>query len=379
MFCCILGGNPQVVASNRQSPISTHHTSRNAPATPATATTMADNTSSSRPPAKSPPTLSSALASSIRHHARIIDGRDAQQHQYDEERISTLSTSTERAFESEAKLAVETRQYEGIRDTDLLDFVSNPQDNGIFGRQQIDTQRTAKAGITAWFGGETQPEKKSVRFATDSNNYTSMMLESKLPKQWVRSNNFVVPPATSFRLATRHPSQGYYQPGVSRSNLQKQKRNDVLLRLIIAILCFGMSLTFVMFLSNGRWDAYMSSFVTSHTVNKDIEQDELDLYYPIWWKDEIDIPDMESRLVDLAGVTEFNVADITKERAPGRIETPFFWLIPKSGGNVIRAALESCERLVEASDLGAGFDQNVSSLFPFIRLTRFASSVNSPK
>ena len=339
---------------------------------------MADNTSSSRPPAKSPPTLSSALASSIRHHARIIDGRDTQQHQYDEERISTLSTSTERAFESEAKLAVETRQYEGVRDTDFLDFVSNPQDNGIFGRQQIDTQRTAKAGITAWFGGETQPEKKSVRFATDSNNYTSMMLESKLPKQWVRSNNFVVPPATSFRLATRHPSQGYYQPGVSRSNLQKQKRNDVLLRLIIAILCFGMSLTFVMFLSNGRWDAYISSFV-SHTVNKDIEQDELDLYYPIWWKDERDIPNMESRLVDLAGVTEFNVADITKERAPGRIEVPFFWLIPKSGGNVIRAALESCERLVEASDLGAGFDQNVSSLFPFIRLTRFASSVNSPK
>ena len=342
---------------------------------------MADNISSSRPPTKSPPTLTSALASSIRHHARIIDGRDDQQQQYDEEHISNLSTSTERAFESEAKLAIATRQYEGIRDTDLLDFVSNPQDNGIYGRQQIDTQRTSdsKMGISSWFRGETQQEKKSVRFATDSNNYTSMMLESKLPKQWVRSNNFVVPPATSFRLATRHPSLGYFQQGVSRSNIQKQKRNDVLLRLIIAILCFGMSLTFVLFLSNGRSDAYISSFVrNSHVVNKHIEQDELELYYPIWWKDQRDLPDMESRLVELVGVTDFNVADVSKERAQGRIETPLFWLIPKSGGNVIRTALESCERLVEASDLGVGLDQNVSVLFSFASLTRFECK-NSPK
>jgi hypothetical protein len=69
---------------------------------------------------------------------------------------------------------------------------------------------------------------------------------------------------------------------------------------------------------------------------------------------------MEARQVELTGATEYNVADVAKERAPGRIETPFLWLIPKSGGNVIRTAFESCEKLIEASDLGIGSDQSVS-------------------
>ena len=322
------------------------------------------------PPAKPTPTLSSALASSIRHHARIIDGRDAQQQQqlhgvsiphpsYDEEHVA-LSTSTERGFEAEAKLAIKTRQYEGIRDTALLDFISNPQ--GDVGSHHLleasgRTTDNNKAGLSTWFRNEA-PKEKSVRFA-DAHNFTSMMLESKLPKQWGRSN-FIAPPPTSFRLATRHPSQGYYQPGVSRSSLQKRKRNDQLLRLIIAILCLGMSLTFVLFLSNGKWDAYMTSLVTSHPIIKSDDTDELELFYPVWWKDEKSVPNMEERQVELTGVTEFNVADVAKERAPGRIETPFLWLIPKSGGNVIRTALETCEKLVEASDLGIGSDQNVS-------------------
>jgi hypothetical protein len=333
---------------------------------------MADN-SIPTPTTKPTPTLTSALSSSIRHHARIIDGRDAQQQQlhgvsiphpaYDEEHVA-LSTSTERGFEYEAKLAVESRQYEAIRDTALLDFLSNPQGDvnptarqnpGASGRS-----KDTKAGLSTWFrGNEAAPKEKSVRFA-DAGNFTSvMMMDSKVPKQWGRSN-FVAPPPTSFRLATRHPSQGYYQPGVSRSALQNRKRNDQLFRLIIGILCFGMSLTFVLFLSNGKWDAYMSSLVTSHPVMKNSDQDELELFYPTWWREEKDVPDMEARQVELTGATEYNVADVAKERAPGRIETPFLWLIPKSGGNVIRTAFESCEKLIEASDLGIGSDQSVS-------------------
>jgi hypothetical protein len=122
-----------------------------------------------------------------------------------------------------------------------------------------------------------------------------------------------------------------------------------------------MSLTFVLFLSNGKWDAYVSSLVTNHPVMKNSqEQEELELFYPTWWKEERDVPDMEARRVELTGVAEYNVADVGKERAPGRIETPFLWLIPKSGGNVIRTAFESCEKLIEASDLGSGSDQGVS-------------------
>lgn len=332
---------------------------------------MTDNNTARPPPTKSPPTLAAALASSIRHHARIIDGRDPQQHlhgvsvpqsPHDEEHVA-LSTSTERGFESEAKLAAETRHYEGIRDTALLDFVSNPQGDGGRPSHSQETQgrsNDAKQGISAWFRGEA-PKEKSVRFATpdSGNDLTTVLMDSKLPKQWKRSN-FVAPPATSFRMATRHPSQGYYQPGVSRSTLQKRKRNDQLLRLGIAILCFATSLTFVLFLSNGKWDAYMSSLVTSHPVLKNNDRDELELFYPMWWKDEKSIPDMEARQIELTGVTEFNVADVVKERAPGRIETPFLWLIPKSGGNVIRTAFEACEKLVQASDLGVGSDQSVS-------------------
>ena len=279
----------------------------------------------------------------------------------------TLSTSTERGFESEAKLAVETRQFEGIRNTALLDFVSNPQGETAAARHPNNVESAAgrrnDPKISSWFRTEDAPKDKTVRFATDSDNFTSMIMENKVPKQWGRSN-FIAPPPTSFRVATRHPSQGYYQPGVSHSSLQKRKRNDQLMRLIIAILCFGMSLTFVLFLRNGKWDDYMSSLVTSRPIIKDSKHDELELFYPSWWRDEKPIPDMEERNVELIGVAEFNVADVAKQRAPGRIETPLFWAIPKSGGNVIRTVLESCHTLIEASDLGAGSNQNVSlSLF----------------
>ena len=275
---------------------------------------MADTTSRPATPTKSTPTLTSALASSIRHHARIIDGREAPKQlpglsiphpSYDEEQV-TLSTSTERGFESEAKLAVETRQFEGIRDTALLNFVSNPQGEATVRNPNVDAAGGRNdPKISSWFRPDDTRKDKTVRFATDSDNFTSMITGNRLPKQWGRSN-FIAPPPTSFRVATRHPSQGYYQPGVSRSSLQNRKRNDQLMRLIVFILCFGISLTFVLFLVNGKWDDYMSSVVTSRPIIKDSKDDELELFYPSWWRDEKPIPDMEDRNVELSGVAEFN-------------------------------------------------------------------------
>ena len=55
---------------------------------------------------------------------------------------------------------------------------------------------------------------------------------------------------------------------------------------------------------------------------------------------------------------EYNVAEVTKPIPPGRIETPFFWLVPRSGANAVRTVMSKCLRLAEASEAGAGEEQN---------------------
>ncbi|KAL3798069.1 hypothetical protein HJC23_012360 [Cyclotella cryptica] len=356
------------------------------------------------------PSLSAALASSIRHHARVIDGRDQQpqptlrggvpvkaSYEDDDDHVS-LSPAVELGFEKEARAAIQQRHYEGVRlaAPALLDFVANPRHEAKSpgGRSFLETSGQVvgrddaairKFAISSWFQGEDSAQwsgkkDKAVRFASDDAGLAAAISSGKPldPSRWGRSS-FVAPPPTSFRVATRHPSHyfgtgGYCDrraadagtSGVSPSSQtswhKRHRRNDQLLRLVVAILCFGVSLTFALFFGGGKLGMAMSSAAYERKMGKgslDKQTDDLELFYPVWWRDEAAVPDMEAKNVELTGVMEFNVADIEKPRAPGRIETPFLWLIPKSGANVIRTALSACLRLVEASDLGEGSDQNV--------------------
>ena len=70
---------------------------------------------------------------------------------------------------------------------------------------------------------------------------------------------------------------------------------------------------------------------------------------------------MEAKDVKFSPTLEYNAADVTSPRAPDRIETPFFWTVPRSGGNVVRTIMSKCLRLAEASEYGAGSDEAVSA------------------
>ena len=85
--------------------------------------------------------------------------------------------------------------------------------------------------------------------------------------------------------------------------------------------------------------------------------DKENIFYPDWWFEEKGIPDMESLDIKFNTMIEYSAADVTSKRAPDRIETPFFWFIKRSGGNVIRTIMRDCLMLAEASEYGAGSDQ----------------------
>jgi len=88
--------------------------------------------------------------------------------------------------------------------------------------------------------------------------------------------------------------------------------------------------------------------------------DDGDVFYPTWWESERGIPDMESKNIKFSSILEYHAADVASPRAPDRIETPFFWFVPRSGGNVIRTIMAQCLRLAEASEYGADYQANVS-------------------
>ncbi len=200
-----------------------------------------------------------------------------------------------------------------------------------------------------------------------------------------RAPKFVVPPPSSFRTATRHPS---HLPASSEFDdlearldaprrmlaaRKRHRRNDSMLRLMIAVLCFGTSLAFAIVYGEGRFGlavttmAYerkvdgrqdLSEQLDAHDLMQELMMKE-EVAYPDWWEREWGIPDMESRDIKFSPTLEYNAADVTTPRAPDRIETPFFWTVPRTGGNVIRTIMSTCLRLAEASEYGEGRDEPV--------------------
>jgi len=224
--------------------------------------------------------------------------------------------------------------------------------------------RFINRNISSWFGGG---EERAVRF--DDAALVADGGESIVGGLEPRTPTFVVPAPTNFRTTTRHPSHippsSQYDDVEARLDAprrmyaarKRHRRNDSMLRLMIAILCFGFSLAFATIYGEGKFGMALTTLAYDRkAVNRPdlLGTTNQEPIYPEWWEDEKGVPDMEAREIKLSPILEYNSADVTSPFISDRIETPFFWTVPRSGGNVIRTIMSTCLNLAEASEFGAG-------------------------
>jgi hypothetical protein len=348
--------------------------------------------------------LISALGQSIRHHARMIDGDQllpaestaakkaalAAYDPYQDDDHVSLAPAVELNYEKEAR---ESIQLEGGSSA-LRVFAanagvlgSNDNFNRGSGRRPgqtkvtplVDTSWTSRISLSNWFrnnnsdGSQDGAARRSTRFV-DSEDEVAAIIREGATGKGAGASTFVAPPPTTFRTATRHPSRlpAEFSTVEDRINAPKRilaarrrhRRNDSFLRLVVLMLCFALSLTFAIYLGSGRFGLAITSLAYERKAAryKDIENSQKameEVFYPEWWEAEKGIPDMASRGIEFMPTVEYNAADVDKPRAPGRIETPFFWTVPKSGANAVRTVMSKCLRLAEASEAGAGEELNV--------------------
>ena len=351
--------------------------------------------------------LVSALGLSIRHHARLIDGDQllpaestaakkaalAAYDPYQDDDHVSLAPAVELNYEKEAR---ETNRSDGGASS-LRAFVANAgvqsaeesSTRGSSGRSHstgpakleplVDTSWASRFSLSNWFTKLTSNRSDDTssrgRQVDREEDEVAAVIREGGARKGGGGSIFYVPPPTYFRTATRHPSRlpAEFATVEDRINAPKRilaarkrhRRNDSLLRLTVLMLCFVLSLTFALYFGSGKFGLAITSLAYERKVARINEIDSNqkhameDIFYPEWWESEKGIPDMASRSVDFMPTIEYNVADVDTPRAPGRIETPFFWLVPRSGANAVRTVMWKCLRLAEASEAGAGEELNV--------------------
>ena len=264
------------------------------------------------------PSLAMALTQSIRHHSKMIDGEQVPNTQtkqggvvkshydpYNDDDHVSLSPGVELNYEKEAKESYPPQQEQCMIAPVLRDYIANagvedpsskkdrkgllnPDNVRTVEQQQGRVEERLRSNaydsfttrftknITNWFGlnddeddGDARDEfdtggnvqRRSVRFADDGSTDSAVITAAiangeAMPSgsAFGRAPNFVVPPPTSFRTATRHPSQlpTEFDNIESRLNAprrilaarKRHRRNDSFLRLVLLVLCFALSLTF---------------------------------------------------------------------------------------------------------------------------------------
>ena len=274
--------------------------------------TMGYNTATA---ANDGPSLAMALTQSIRHHSKMIDGEQVPNTQtkqggvvrphydpYNDDDHVSLAPGVELNYEKEAKESYPPQQEQSMIAPVLRDYIANagvedpsakkdrkglhhPDNVRTVEQQQGRVEERLRSNaydsfttrftknITNWFGlndddddardefdtgGNVQ--RRSVRFAEDDGSTDSAVIAAAIangevvPGSFGRAPNFVAPPPTSFRTATRHPSQlpTEFDNMESRLNAprrilaarKRHRRNDSFLRLVLLVLCFALSLTF---------------------------------------------------------------------------------------------------------------------------------------
>eukprot|EP00578_Thalassiosira_sp_NH16_P004594 CAMPEP_0181131212 /NCGR_PEP_ID=MMETSP1071-20121207/30302_1 /TAXON_ID=35127 /ORGANISM="Thalassiosira sp., Strain NH16" /LENGTH=718 /DNA_ID=CAMNT_0023217385 /DNA_START=124 /DNA_END=2282 /DNA_ORIENTATION=+ len=377
------------------------------------------------------PSLAAALAQSIRHHARMIDGEQPSIKQqrvasrpaydpYEDDDHVSLAPGVELNYERDAQSApnnaVPSNNKQDAAPPALRDFVANaaaedtddgPKTGGGGGidrtveqqQERIDRLRDDsfgarfKTNISNWFGGfgadggvgggpDFSSRSRSVRFADDEDTVavaaaianTGRGVRDRGTRSEVRrASPRVVPHGDAAPFPS---SMGEFDNVESRLNAprrilaarKRHRRNDSFLRLMVDVL--RVSLTFAIIYGEGRFGlavttmAYERKIAGRYVIIDSVDSEdqsfserEEDIFYPEWWENEKGIPDMEAHRIKFGPVIEYNAADVTTPRAPDRIETPFFWFVPRSGGNAIRTIMSSCLRLAEASEYGHGSEQ----------------------
>lgn len=350
----------------------------------------------------------SALGQSIRHHARMIDGDQllpaestaakkaalAAYDPYQDDDHVSLAPAVELSYEKDAR---ETNQREGVGNLELRAFAANAaaqasnekstrgsgRNHGA-GQTELSsmaepTSWTSRFSLSNWFTNSSRSFSEDrgarSRFAeTEEDEVAAVIRDGSTGLKGGGSKLLFVPPPTYFRTATRHPSRlpAEFSTVEDRINAPKRilaarkrhRRNDSLFRLVVLMMCFVLSLTFAIYFGSGQFGLAITSlaFERKSARLKDIDNTKQameEVFYPEWWEDEKGIPDMASRNIEFMPTVEYNAADVDKPRAPGRIETPFFWLVPRSGANAVRTVMWRCLRLAEASEAGAGEELNV--------------------
>ena len=384
------------------------------------------------------PSLAAALAQSIRHHAKLIDGEQptikgvvrakAVYDPYQDDDQVSLAPGVELNYEKDAAQPATnaTQSQERAKMTPALrEFVANaaieelsndPREKDSIERSMEQQQQKIgkrmndmsfsnrlTSNISNWFGYDTSDtdrdngggidysdriRSRSVRFAGEDDTVAvaaAIAAGEALPGTAYgivgRAPKFIAPPATSFRTATRHPSHlspDEFDNMESRLNAprrilaarKRHRRNDSFLRLMVAVVCFALSLTFAIIYGEGKFGLAVTNMAYDRKVSSrgydiyssgdDMNSREEDVFYPDWWEEEKGIPDMVAKEIKFAPHLEYNAADVLTPRAPDRIETPFFWFVPRSGGNAIRTIMSKCLRLAEASEHGADDQAGVS-------------------
>ena len=291
------------------------------------------------------PSLAMALTQSIRHHSKMIDGEQVPNTHtkqggvvrphydpYNDDDHVSLSPGVELNYEKEAKESYPPQQEQSMIAPVLRDYIANAgvedpsSKKDRKGLLQPDNVRTVEQqqgrveerlrsnaydsfttrftkNITNWFGLNDEEDedardefdtggnvqRRSVRFADDGSTDSAVIAAAIANGEVVpgsafgRAPKFVVPPPTSFRSATRHPSQlpTEFDNMESRLNAprrilaarKRHRRNDSFLRLVLLVLCFALSLTFAIIYGKCVlvinspiyiYNAHISSCLTHH-------------------------------------------------------------------------------------------------------------------
>lgn len=360
------------------------------------------------------PSLASALAQSVRHHSRMVDGElppptPKQQHENIMANTNYLDvSSTKKAWGSYAAQSGSMMSSERRPSLDDTVITSSTRGGRVIDRSSFQAQQFEQVES---FGTNNS---SNIEASENDNHYTSFprrsagyngSFNSSVPVGEVsgssstgRRPNFITPPPWASHLLSasmRHSSQ--LPISSERNNMESRldasrriltsrkslRRNDSFLRFIVVVLCFGLSLMFAIFYGEGKFGLalanmayelkathiYGTANLTIPYVQEIVSKGKL--VYPEWWENQIGIPNMRAKDIQFSAALENHTADVSKPRPPGRVDTPFFWFTPRSRGNVIRAIMSNCLHLVEASGFGKDSTQPVSSLlvwFPWCLL-----------
>ncbi len=350
------------------------------------------------------PSLASALAQSVRHHSRLVDGEQhppnlKQQHEILANAEYFEFNSDKNAWESHAAQTGSTASSARRPSLEHTVFTGSSRGVRAVDRSSFQAQQFERVDSFSTRNGRN---RNSIGASENDNVYSSfgprrsaqvtantVSLNSSIPNGEVSSGsssgrkpNFIAPPSWAshfFSTPMLHLSQ--LPISTEHKNMESQRksirRNDSFLRLIVVVLCFCLSLMFAIAYGEGKFGLAMTNMayelkvtlmygtanLTDPSVQEIVSKGEL--VYPEWWGNQNGIPNMRAKAIQFSAALENHTADVSSPRPPGRVDTPFFWFTPRSRGNVIRAILSNCFHLVEASGFGKDSTQPVSPLLVF--------------